>query len=490
MQSTRSPPLPLRLDHRPLCQRAAQLLLCGLLASGYGAIGQVAAADDTDYTVCASGCTATTISAIMTGQDLGCGDTIEVQADTVGGSKTYTETVSIGSGDGCATAGKTVLFYARSGDNITIDGESTRANCFALSTDRLTIQGFICTGTTGAGLATVSGVDYYRILDNTFHDLAGSGLDLYAGIGGLVDGNTFYNIPGNGILLRNAATVDLEISNNIMYDINTADSAGDGIDMSGTTIENVWIHHNTINHTPSTTKSAILVTSSGTVTIEDNIITYSNIGIKLTAGTMVIRRNKLINISADVSYGIFCGETDEGAGSITNNIFVDQTTDLTDAIYLYDNAFNVYNNTIYNASICLSMLGTPTINWKGNICLSPSARHINSAAGYTLDASNNIYYPEFTDCFNLGGTEYSTLATYASGETQEAYSSALDPLLVSPASSEFRPTAKSYAIGHGLDLSLTSDYRGRPIPHAGGYDIGALGGQRYIDVTLPTGGTP
>ena len=73
----------------------------------------------TTYTVCSSGCDYTSIQAVFDNEDLEPGDIIEVRADTVGGTKTYTEKVSVTNTDGGSAAGYVTL-RGRDGDTIII----------------------------------------------------------------------------------------------------------------------------------------------------------------------------------------------------------------------------------------------------------------------------------------------------------------------------------------------------------------------------------
>ena len=75
----------------------------------------------TDYTVCSSGCDETTIGAVFSGNDLAPGETIEVQADAVGGTATFTDKVTWGTDDLGSAGGGYVTLQGRAGDTIIID---------------------------------------------------------------------------------------------------------------------------------------------------------------------------------------------------------------------------------------------------------------------------------------------------------------------------------------------------------------------------------
>jgi len=79
----------------------------------------------TTYTVGSSGCDYTSIQAVFDNEDLEPGDIIEVRADTVGGTKTYSEKVSPGANDSGSSSGY-VYLQAREGDTIIIAYHSIR----------------------------------------------------------------------------------------------------------------------------------------------------------------------------------------------------------------------------------------------------------------------------------------------------------------------------------------------------------------------------
>ena len=75
--------------------KTATLLFCvGFLFLGLA--GQASAAT---YTACSSGCNYTTIQGVFNGVDLSPGDTIQAQADTVGGTVSFGEAITIGTND-------------------------------------------------------------------------------------------------------------------------------------------------------------------------------------------------------------------------------------------------------------------------------------------------------------------------------------------------------------------------------------------------------
>lgn len=122
------------------------LFIFPIILGGFLFLGGEARA--ADYTVCASGCSETTIQAVFDNNDLAPGDIVEAQADTVGGNKTYNEMVTWGSNDG-GDADNQVTLQGRSGDTITIDGQNTRTECVHIdSVDYVTISDLTLQGAT------------------------------------------------------------------------------------------------------------------------------------------------------------------------------------------------------------------------------------------------------------------------------------------------------------------------------------------------------
>jgi hypothetical protein len=103
-------------------------------------------------------------------------------------------------------------------------------------------------------------------------------------------------------------------------------------------------------------------------------------------------------------------------------------------------------------------------------------------SGWTL--SNNLYYKtSFTDNWYWTGTNYSTLATWAtaSGETNGLDS---DPKVVDEANANFRLQSDSPAIDAGVDVGLDKDFDSVDVAQGSAVDIGAL--ERVgVGISLP-----
>lgn len=150
------------------------------------------------YTVCASGCTSTTIQAVFAGNDLAPGDIVEVQADTPGGSKTYREAVTFGADDG-GVSGNPVIFKARTGDTITISGDTNSddvadltSNVTITSVDYVEVQNFTLTRNTRDGII-IDGTSTGVVVRDVTSTYSGNQAFQMEGTASA----TFYNIVGN-----------------------------------------------------------------------------------------------------------------------------------------------------------------------------------------------------------------------------------------------------------------------------------------------------
>jgi len=118
------------------------------------------------YTVCPSGCNATTLTGMMV-NDLNGGDIVEVRASTPGGSITLAETVIVGSNDAGVDATSRLYFQCRAGDTCIIDGDGyNSAVRYAIDGNGwITWQRFILrNGTSGSFYASGS-VPGIRLVD-------------------------------------------------------------------------------------------------------------------------------------------------------------------------------------------------------------------------------------------------------------------------------------------------------------------------------------
>jgi hypothetical protein len=131
---------------------------------------------------------------------------------------------------------------------------------------------------------------------------------------------------------------------------------------------------------------------------------------------------------------------------------------------------SLYNNVIYNNGI--GVVNTGALTFKNNIVAENSNGEIDSST--TITSDYNLFY------HSGGGTPYTynsvayNWADWLTNSSQDGNSpTPTDPLFVSTVTPDFRVKAQSPAINAGLDVGLTTDYRGRVVPVGAAPDIGA-----------------
>jgi hypothetical protein len=142
----------------------------------------------------------------------------------------------------------------------------------------------------------------------------------------------------------------------------------------------------------------------------------------------------------------------------------------------------VYNNTIYNSGILSGGVYYHAFWYKGGVgksCLfKNNIIHTTTAYGIFSDvvtgftSDYNVVYNVLA--FGWNGTDYtgaSKWTDYKTASSQDAHSSASDPLFVS--TSDFHLQATSPCINAGANVSLTTDYAGNVVPKGSAPDIGA-----------------
>ena len=182
---------------------------------------------------------------------------------------------------------------------------------------------------------------------------------------------------------------------------------------------------------------------------------------------------------------------DGGGGCNDNQIYYNISNGDRDGIQVggtADNATNlIYNNVFYGfTQYGLRVDGDPTLGTvKNNIFWSSESgaeifHDEDGAADMTSDY--NILGPESSNFIQWRGTQYSTLATFVSGESQDANSLNVDPLFTS--ATDFNLQPGSPAINAGVSVGLVLDYVGKTVPFNILPDIGAYESQ----VSLGVGG--
>ena len=147
----------------------------------------------------------------------------------------------------------------------------------------------------------------------------------------------------------------------------------------------------------------------------------------------------------------------------------------------------VYNNVFYNTYNEHIHIGNDAVNCliKNNACFevdgggnaSDACLWWSSDAGVGHTVSNNVFYTSTGNDVMLIGTHGAPTGYMTVLEAEAGHGGMfsdniqLDPLMIDPASADFRLLMASPCINAGTDVGLTRDYRGRSIRHAP--DIGA-----------------
>lgn len=140
----------------------------------------------------------------------------------------------------------------------------------------------------------------------------------------------------------------------------------------------------------------------------------------------------------------------------------------------------VYNNTINNSVNHDLYVGAGSLTFKNNIINgTPTVAHILKAAGATLISDYNDLYPDTGTLFNFEGTMYN-FTDWKTNSSQDSHSINLNPLFVSPLTNNYHLCKNSPCIDAGIDVGLTEDYEGNPIPLCGIPDIGAYESRCYV----------
>lgn len=200
----------------------------------------------------------------------------------------------------------------------------------------------------------------------------------------------------------------------------------------------------------------------------------------------------------------FSGDTnsydaDHSGNKIYNNIIIgNQRAGGRGLYWKWSEPAEVYNNVFYNFDVGVRTAGTggfrSSIKLRNNIFLSMGTYMIRVTASggtpgvdYTIDSDYNIFYPISGNQFYLDDNEGEITTNFAgwqsiskSGFTFDPHSLTAGPLFVDPANIDFHVLAGSPAIDAALDVGLTRDFEGTPVPQGNRPDIGAY---EYIPST-------
>lgn len=283
-------------------------------------------------------------------------------------------------------------------------------------------------------------------------------------------------------------------------------------DVDPWTVQNCTIHHAGVQG--GSASDAILILSSDDSLVKDNLIYeagshgvfvldcndvivegnevynshHANIdmhAIDAPSDGCIVRYNKVYWTSAisDTAHGIYA----EGASGndVTNlEIYYNIVSDASSGgsnngiqIDAYVASASIYNNVSINSSLySFYIVGAGTINIKNNIGVNTGgADHrvlrITDKTNKTL--TNNNWKHTSGVAFAINGSTYTTLAAYQSGESLDQDSIDSDPLFTNPGSDDFTLQAASPCRDAGVDVGLTEDYAGDPVPQGSAPEIGA-----------------
>jgi parallel beta-helix repeat protein len=232
--------------------------------------------------------------------------------------------------------------------------------------------------------------------------------------------------------------------------------------------------------------NSIYVTTSTGVDIQHNTVSGGGHGIRLNASqdNAIIAYNYVHDTGDDnfwtdgtsgagivIKYNIFDGALDDSValagvtdGFIYNNLFSrsrDTGLQFANAV----TGMTVKNNIFYNNG----QPGDPVTGDEGYYEI-----YVTTTTGHEIN--NNLYYHTTvknpTDHFYWGGVAYD-FADWKTNSSQDNASLNDDPLFTSTVTPDFSLQAGSPAINAGVDVGLTSDYRGMTVPQGSAPDIGA-----------------
>jgi hypothetical protein len=211
-------------------------------------------------------------------------------------------------------------------------------------------------------------------------------------------------------------------------------------------------------------------------------------------------------VDGNTLYGVDHGihiDTCVGAANYVRRNYIHDTSD--DAIWILDSTahahYNViantgddifdlngaddstiYNNVGYSPSDAwLVIAGSDGVLVKNNI-FSLARRgtgetdngkdvHVTTSTNTVIDY--NVYYQDKALVMNWDADNYATWADWKTNSSQDAHSVNADPLFISPSTSDFHLQATSPCRDAAVDVGLTTDYAGKPVPFGSAPDCGA-----------------
>jgi len=158
--------------------------------------------------------------------------------------------------------------------------------------------------------------------------------------------------------------------------------------------------------------------------------------------------------------------------------------------YYWTELGEFYNNVAYDCGTSFRFSGysyPARVKLRNNISVNPTTRHIlfrstGTETDYSIDSDYNLFYPISGEQFFF--YEYATASggdkTFAewqalsiTGSTFDPNTIAANPLFVDPENGNFHLRPDSPAIDAGVDVGLSEDFDGDPVPYGSAPDIGA-----------------
>jgi len=305
-------------------------------------------------------------------------------------------------------------------------------------------------------------------------------------------------------------TSDAEVGHCVSRVTKIGTAAHNGLQISGDSMphNNAWIHDNDFDHRPTFHTGAEPVKHvfnigdgiGGTnAVIERNVIRGGAGGIQLgisgssASEPVVVRYNDIQdNLGPNITTRDQ-GNRDMEHCLIHHNILVNGNV----GIDFWDAGgngrrgdFRIYNNTILGWKYAGIQIRSPMDQGSkimNNIVWSTTTRVRDS---WALRIEPMAFPHEVELDYNCWGdlkgrkglvrwmgTNYDTLAEYQAVSLQDAHSMAIDPSIADAEADDFRLQAASPCIDAGVDVGLSLDYGGQPVPHGGGPDMGAFEGR-------------
>ena len=457
----------------------------------FGLLGLAKSSWAVTYTICSSGCTATTFSGLFSAIDLEPDDVIEVQADTPGGSKTFIERVTPGSND-YGSAGHPLIIRVRAGDTIIIQGSGD-------------------TGYGSSGIYMVGAANGYITFD-------GFNLTNYGYSGVRLSGNSAASkLPG--ITIKNCTATTSVISVNTDTTQCYMASYTDGLVLENNTC-------NIADQVNNNQTDCFYFAGVSNTDINGNLCNDQNAdgdghndGIQSQGGgggsvplgstyNYTVRNNIFVHRGShtDAKQLMYFEYETGGNNYIYNNVAYalsgggggSQMISVANKNNGTNGNFFVYNNTFRPTGNILAFVTdvySPNITFKNNIVYSEqpnSGGTISIANTAGSSASNNLYYNingSSEQWFRWGTTYY----TFNQWNTNVEGGTAVwgDPLFISTSfyPYDLQVLSGSPAIDAGADISgaFVVDKVGTSRPQGSAWDIGAY---EYIQASPPPDTTP